>query len=160
EESHQSESPRISGVSQPDGEKDIEAQATEVTQRDENVVWWDEPVEQDPDNPMNWGAGRKWGTIAILAFITFITPLAFSYFCACRSAGNDRFQQLQRTACRVCRLNLHSRLCLWTFDHCTSLRDLWSRSALHFLQYPLHRLLRRMRSQQKHGHLGRFPVSA
>src|SRR5215469_8908743 len=80
EESHQLESPRISGVSQPDGEKDIEAQATEVSQLDENVVWWDEPVDQDPDNPMNWGAGRKWGTIAILAFITFITPLASSFF--------------------------------------------------------------------------------
>ena len=80
EESHQSESPRVSNVSQADGEKDIEAQTVEVSQLDENVVWWDEPEDQDPDNPMNWGAGRKWGTIAILGFITFITPLASSFF--------------------------------------------------------------------------------
>jgi len=80
EESHQSESPTTSGVSQILEEKDVEAQAAEVSQPDENVVWWDEPVDQDPDNPMNWGAGRKWGTIAILAFITFITPLASSFF--------------------------------------------------------------------------------
>jgi hypothetical protein len=80
EESHQSESPRISDDSQRDGEKDVEAEAVEASQLDENVVWWNEPVDQDPENPMNWGAGRKWGTIAILAFITFITPLASSFF--------------------------------------------------------------------------------
>lgn len=80
EESHRSESPRISDVSQADVEKDIEAQAVEVSQLDENLVWWDEPVDQDLENPMNWGASRKWGTIAILGFITFITPLASSFF--------------------------------------------------------------------------------
>ncbi len=80
EESHQSENSSISAVSQRGGEKDIEAQAAEVSQLDQNVVWWDEPVDQDPENPMNWGAGRKLGTIAILGFITFITPLASSFF--------------------------------------------------------------------------------
>jgi multidrug resistance protein len=43
-------------------------------------VWWDEPVDQDPQNPMNWGAVRKWVTIAILVFITFLTSLASSFF--------------------------------------------------------------------------------
>src|SRR5579871_6921259 len=81
EEKPPSESPRISDVSQADVEKDIETQAVDVSdQLDENVVWWDEPVDQDPENPMNWGAVRKWGTIAILGFITFITPLASSFF--------------------------------------------------------------------------------
>ena len=36
-------------------------------------VWWDEPADQDPENPMNWPDSRKWGVVAILSSITFIT---------------------------------------------------------------------------------------
>jgi hypothetical protein len=41
--------------------------------KDENIVWWDEPVDQDPENPKNWSEKKKWGTIAIVSSITFIT---------------------------------------------------------------------------------------
>lgn len=41
--------------------------------REHNLVWWDEPAEQDPANPMNWPTWRKWTIIAILSFITFLT---------------------------------------------------------------------------------------
>jgi hypothetical protein len=41
--------------------------------KDENIVWWDEPVDQDPENPKNWSERKKWGTIAIVSSITFIT---------------------------------------------------------------------------------------
>ena len=37
------------------------------------LVWWDEPADQDPTNPMNWPDSRKWVTIAVLSSITFLT---------------------------------------------------------------------------------------
>ena len=36
-------------------------------------VWWDEPADQDPANPMNWPMSRKWASIAVLSAITFLT---------------------------------------------------------------------------------------
>ncbi|RSL49539.1 hypothetical protein CEP54_012399 [Fusarium duplospermum] len=52
-----------------------------ATTPDENAynnftVGWEEPPDQDPDNPLNWSTGRKWSIIGILSFITFLTPLA------------------------------------------------------------------------------------
>ena len=38
---------------------------------DPNVVDWDGP--DDPYNPMNWGSGIKWGAVATISAITFIT---------------------------------------------------------------------------------------
>ncbi|KAF2797061.1 MFS general substrate transporter [Melanomma pulvis-pyrius CBS 109.77] len=43
-------------------------------------VWWDEPADQDPENPQNWSNGRKWGIITTLSVITFLTPLASAMF--------------------------------------------------------------------------------
>ncbi|RSM06740.1 hypothetical protein BHE90_005238 [Fusarium euwallaceae] len=40
------------------------------------TVGWEEPADQDPENPLNWSTGRKWSIIGILSFITFVTPLA------------------------------------------------------------------------------------
>lgn len=48
--------------------------------KDPNTVWWDEPADKDPANPMNWSAKKKWGNIFILSTITFVTPLASSMF--------------------------------------------------------------------------------
>lgn len=39
--------------------------------RDPNIVTWDGP--NDPANPMNWSEGLKWGIVAVIAAITFIT---------------------------------------------------------------------------------------
>jgi hypothetical protein len=41
--------------------------------REQNLVWWNEPAEQDPANPMSWPTWRKWTIIANLSFITFLT---------------------------------------------------------------------------------------
>lgn len=41
--------------------------------RGEFDVFWDEPAEQDSANPMNWSMPRKWGIIALVSFITFLT---------------------------------------------------------------------------------------
>ena len=78
--------------------KDIEARATErqdaeddaikyaadkveeggdagaANSKEENfLVWWEEPAEQDSENPMNWTNARKWGIVANLSFLTFLT---------------------------------------------------------------------------------------
>ncbi|OJJ47341.1 hypothetical protein ASPZODRAFT_2129058 [Penicilliopsis zonata CBS 506.65] len=43
-------------------------------------VFWEDPVDQDPANPMNWSVTRKWTIIAAVSFTTFLTPLASSMF--------------------------------------------------------------------------------
>ncbi|PSR80518.1 major facilitator superfamily domain-containing protein [Coniella lustricola] len=45
---------------------------------DKYAVTWDEPAEQDPENPMSWTVARKWSIIGILSFLSFLTPLASS----------------------------------------------------------------------------------
>lgn len=36
-------------------------------------VFWDEPVDQDPANPMNWSLARRWTIVGAVSFITFLT---------------------------------------------------------------------------------------
>ena len=43
-----------------------------------NEVWWD--GDDDPENPMNWSPFRKWGTVALVSALTFLTPLGSSIF--------------------------------------------------------------------------------
>ena len=38
---------------------------------DSNVVNWEGP--DDPKNPMNWSSRLKWGNIAVISSITFLT---------------------------------------------------------------------------------------
>ena len=52
--------------------------AVQEEARDPNVVDWDGP--DDPANPQNWPAKKKWSIIAALGAVTFITPLASSFF--------------------------------------------------------------------------------
>jgi multidrug resistance protein len=47
-------------------------------ERDPNIVDWDGP--DDPANPQNWPAKKKWGIIGALGAVTLITPLASSFF--------------------------------------------------------------------------------
>ncbi|MCJ1246989.1 hypothetical protein MMC30_004200 [Trapelia coarctata] len=60
--------------------KDIEkAEETEQAQPlDPNVVDWDGP--NDPNMALNWSKQKKWGTVAMLSALTFLTPLASSMF--------------------------------------------------------------------------------
>jgi hypothetical protein len=60
----------ISCADEPDGEEEPE--------RDPNIVDFDGP--NDPENPMNWSASSKWSMVALIASITFLTPLASSQF--------------------------------------------------------------------------------
>ena len=62
--------------------KDVDDASADVQSKEEvsletgtggEEVWWEEPADQDPENPMNWPASRKWATIAVLSSITFVT---------------------------------------------------------------------------------------
>ena len=61
-----------------DGTLEEEHQAAEAEVVDPNIVDWDGP--DDPENPMNWPASRKWKLISVLALVTLVTPLASSFF--------------------------------------------------------------------------------
>lgn len=50
----------------------------EEPEQDPNIVDFEGP--DDPENPMNWKASKKWGMVALIAAITFLTPLASSQF--------------------------------------------------------------------------------
>lgn len=53
----------------------VEEQAVE---QDPNIVWWD--GDNDPENPMNWTAKKKWSNLALLSIMTLVTPLGSSMF--------------------------------------------------------------------------------
>lgn len=67
-------------------DQDLEKATPVVTTTDEkppdptdpNVVDWDGP--EDPQNPQNWPAKKKWTNVAVLSFMTLLTPLASSMF--------------------------------------------------------------------------------
>ncbi|KAF2685796.1 MFS general substrate transporter [Lentithecium fluviatile CBS 122367] len=50
----------------------------DVAEHGPDIVFWDGP--DDPQNPMNWASAKKWGTVALVSAITFLTPLASSMF--------------------------------------------------------------------------------
>ncbi|KAF1843634.1 MFS general substrate transporter [Cucurbitaria berberidis CBS 394.84] len=53
-------------------------EAEEEPDNDPDVVDFDGP--DDPENPLNWRATKKWGMVALISAITFLTPLASSQF--------------------------------------------------------------------------------
>lgn len=55
-----------------------EAAPDDEEHQDPHIVFWDGP--DDPQNPMNWSANKKWGTVTVVSCITFLTPLASSSF--------------------------------------------------------------------------------
>jgi MFS family permease len=60
----------LSSVDEPDRDEESEP--------DPNLVDFDGP--NDPENPLNWKASKKWGMVALVSAITFLTPLASSQF--------------------------------------------------------------------------------
>ena len=51
-------------------EKKEEAETAQVAV-DPNIVDWDGP--DDPQNPINWSSKLKWGNVAVISSITFLT---------------------------------------------------------------------------------------
>ncbi|KAH8731341.1 major facilitator superfamily domain-containing protein [Phaeosphaeriaceae sp. PMI808] len=50
----------------------------QAEQMDTNIISWSGP--NDPENPLNWPSSKKWSIIAAVGAVTFITPLASSFF--------------------------------------------------------------------------------
>jgi len=71
-----SHSPSVQSLKHEDDATKDEKEAQEP--QDPNIVWWD--GDDDPKNPMNWSSARRWGTVAMVSGITFLTPLGSSIF--------------------------------------------------------------------------------
>ncbi|KAJ4301187.1 hypothetical protein N0V90_003278 [Kalmusia sp. IMI 367209] len=65
-------------ISTHSDERTLGGEPVPEAQRDPDIVDWDGP--DDPENPLNWPASRKWGLIACLGMVTLVTPLASSFF--------------------------------------------------------------------------------
>ncbi|KAL6709587.1 hypothetical protein ACN47E_001522 [Coniothyrium glycines] len=81
----QEEKQKLSFSSEKDTEKGFAPGSINSTdeqedepEHDPNIVDFDGP--DDPENPMNWKASKKWGMVALISAITFLTPLASSQF--------------------------------------------------------------------------------
>ncbi|KAJ5287196.1 MFS multidrug transporter [Penicillium angulare] len=65
-------------------EKNIESPSPVPTKRypetdlDRGLVGWD--GQDDPENPQNFSAAKKWGLLSLVSAITFVSPLASSMF--------------------------------------------------------------------------------
>ncbi|KAF2457244.1 major facilitator superfamily domain-containing protein [Lineolata rhizophorae] len=59
-------------------------------ENDPNVVFWDGP--DDPQNPMNWSAFIRWGSISVISCITFVTPLGSAMFAPAVPELMEEFQ--------------------------------------------------------------------
>jgi hypothetical protein len=59
-------------------QKTITTKLFPVTNLDEGIIGWDS--QDDPENPQNFAMGQKWGLLALMSAITFISPLASSTF--------------------------------------------------------------------------------
>ncbi|CAK4015666.1 MFS general substrate transporter [Lecanosticta acicola] len=69
----------VTGVAAAHEPEKAPAEVTEAVENpDPNIVSWDS--DDDPANPVNWSTGLKWGNIAVLSTLTFLTPLASSMF--------------------------------------------------------------------------------
>lgn len=36
------------------------------------VVGWEQPEDEDPENPLNWNRSKKWSIIGVLTFLSFL----------------------------------------------------------------------------------------
>lgn len=87
----------IAGI--PDGaddERDVEGarpalekRTTTRSVKDPNLVTWDGP--DDPDNPKNWGKGRKWAATLVVSSFTFISPVSSSMVAPALGAISSEF---------------------------------------------------------------------
>lgn len=66
-------------------ERTLGGEPVAETEQDPNLVDWDGP--DDPENPLNWPARKKWTLIGILAMVTLVTyvPHMLGWFRCSRS---------------------------------------------------------------------------
>lgn len=106
----------------------------------DHIVWWD--GDDDPENPMNWPAIRRWTAVSIVSGITFITPLGSSIFVPGVNLVMDEFGSDSGVLSGfvvsvyvlgfafgplgmfgICRI--HETLVLTITSHCSNVRDVW-----------------------------------
>lgn len=46
--------------------------AAQLESHTDFIVWWDEPEDQDPENPLNWSPWVKWTNILTISVISFL----------------------------------------------------------------------------------------
>lgn len=51
---------------------EVDNSITEITNESDFIVKWDEPENQDLENPRNWSSTKKWMNIATIAVIGFL----------------------------------------------------------------------------------------
>ncbi|KAK5204605.1 hypothetical protein LTR47_007405 [Exophiala xenobiotica] len=59
-----------------DADEEKTPQEATTAEHDPNIVDWDSP--DDPEKAINWSNKMKWGNVAIISTVTFLTPLASS----------------------------------------------------------------------------------
>lgn len=59
------------------------------TNLSEGIVGWE--GQDDPENPQNFPSSRKWGLLALMAGITFVSPLASSMLSPAMEYVGDEF---------------------------------------------------------------------
>ncbi|KAH0829714.1 hypothetical protein AYO21_10620 [Fonsecaea monophora] len=62
-----------------------------ITDLDLGVVAWDN--QSDPQNPLNFSNARKWGLLALVSSISFVTPLASSMFAPAAGLMAEEFDE-------------------------------------------------------------------
>lgn len=65
------------GEGEGDGQQSAGAQGEEK-KKDPNLIEWDGP--NDPENPMNWAASKKWRVTIAMGLMTFCVTFASSVF--------------------------------------------------------------------------------
>lgn len=155
-----------------------DAKEGEEAPRDPNIVDWEGP--DDPQNPMNWTASKKWANIAILSFLTLLTPLASSMFAPGvpdvikefhstkyvdavvslhhrrKPVTND--DRLQCFPGDIRRFSLHSRFRSRSARHRSFERDVRPSTHLQHLQRSLRRFHRGLRCCPVHGLVDRVSI--
>ena len=145
-----------------------------TTAVDPNIVDWDGP--NDPNNAMNWSKGMKYGNIAVLATITFLTyattiallidspltrehqPPRFLHVRSRRATGDEGIPLNERRTCLFRRLHLRIGLLLRASLHCTTFRAIRSHACLPRLQPPFLRLHHSMRRREQPQLAHRLPI--
>lgn len=61
-----------SKILDPKHEGNAYGDSSENEPRSEFIVWWNEPHDQDPANPMNWSSTKKWMNIGLISVISFL----------------------------------------------------------------------------------------
>lgn len=86
------------------------------TDLDRGIVGWD--GQDDPANPQNFPAGKKWGLLALMSSVTFISPLASSMFSPAVSfvAVDLGVTDPMLLSFSVSIFLLGYAVCLWSFD--------------------------------------------